>query len=53
MTTSSTRESPAQTNTKLPRRDRNVYDYEGEYEFATAQHWTASSERSHDTPSKK
>jgi hypothetical protein len=52
MTTSPTRESPAQTNTKLQPHSRNVYDYDGEYEFPTAQHWTASSERSHNTRSK-
>jgi hypothetical protein len=48
MTKSPTRESPPE---KLPQRDRNLYDYDGEFEFPTAQHWTASGERSHDSRS--
>ena len=51
MTKSPTRESPPQTYEKLSQRHRNVYDYDGEYEFPTAQHWTASGERSHNSRS--
>jgi hypothetical protein len=39
MTKPYTRESPPQPN-EQPRR-RNIYDYDGEYEFPTVQHWTA------------
>ena len=39
-TVSSTRESQPQRSEPQPRR-RNAYDYDGEYEFAIAQHWTA------------
>jgi hypothetical protein len=40
MTKSQTRESPT-PNEEPPPRNRNVYDYDGEYEFLTVQHWTA------------
>jgi hypothetical protein len=40
MTKSLTRESPTQANEEPPPRRRNVYDYEGEYEFPAVQHWT-------------
>jgi len=40
MTKSPTRESPPQPNEQP--RHRNIYDYDGEYEFPTVQHWTAS-----------
>ena len=39
MTKSPTRESP-QANEEPPPRQRNIYDYDGEYEFPTVQHWT-------------
>jgi hypothetical protein len=39
MTKSPTRESP-QANKEPPPRQRNIYDYDGEYEFPTVQHWT-------------
>src|SRR5215472_538589 len=41
MTKSPTRELPPQTNEEPPPRHRNVYNYDGEYEFPSAQHWTA------------
>ena len=41
MTKSPTRKLPPQTNEEPPPRHRNVYDYDGEYEFPSAQHWTA------------
>jgi hypothetical protein len=41
MTKSPTRESPSQASEQPPPRRRNVYDYHGEYEFPTAQHWAA------------
>src|SRR5689334_12230025 len=41
MIKSPTRESPLQTNEEPSQRHRNVYDYNGEYEFPTVQHWTA------------
>jgi hypothetical protein len=45
MTKSSTRQSPTpQANEEQRPRHRNVYDYDGEYEFLTAQHWTAPEE---------
>jgi hypothetical protein len=45
MTKSSTRQSPTPQANEEPRpRHRNVYDYDGEYEFLTAQHWTAPDE---------
>jgi hypothetical protein len=37
-------ESPMQANQEPRPRHRNVYDYDGEYEFVTAQHWTAPDE---------
>jgi hypothetical protein len=37
------RESPWQPNEESQLRQRNIYDYNGEYEFPTVQHWTASS----------
>src|SRR5689334_24969480 len=40
MTKSPTHDSPPLTNEEL-RQHRNVYDCDGEYEFPTAQHWTA------------
>ena len=40
MAKSSTRESPPQRANNRKRR-RNAYDYDGEYEFPTVQHWTA------------
>jgi len=39
MTKSPTREASTQANEQARR--RNVYDYDGEYEFPTVQHWTA------------
>jgi hypothetical protein len=39
MTKSPTRESPPEPNEQP--RHRNIYDYDGEYEFPTVQHWTA------------
>jgi len=41
MSKSSTRESPPQPNEQSQPRHRNIYDYDGEYEFPTVQHWTA------------
>ena len=41
MTKSPTRESPSQASEQSQPRRRNVYDYDGEYEFPTARHWTA------------
>ena len=43
MTKLPTRESPPQVNEEQLPRHRNVYDYGGEYEFPSAQHWTAPS----------
>jgi hypothetical protein len=41
MRKSPTREPPPQPNEQPPQqRHRNIYDYDGEYEFPTAQHWT-------------
>jgi hypothetical protein len=40
MTKSPTRESPPQANEEPPPRHRNIYDYDGEYEFPTVQQWT-------------
>jgi hypothetical protein len=42
MTKSPTRESRPQANEEPPPRPRNIYDYDGEYEFPTVQHWTAA-----------
>jgi len=39
MTKSATRESPSQPNEQS--QHRNIYDYDGEYEFPIVQHWTA------------
>ena len=39
MTKSPTRESPSQSNEQS--QHRNIYDYDGEYEFPIVQHWTA------------
>ena len=39
MTKSPTRESPSQPNKQS--QHRNIYDYDGEYEFPIVQHWTA------------
>jgi len=41
MSKSPTRESPPQAKEEPPPRHRNVYDYDGEYEFPSVQHWTA------------
>ena len=41
MTKLSTGESPLQPNEQPQPRRRNIYDCDGEYEFPTAQHWTA------------
>jgi hypothetical protein len=41
MTKSPMRESPPQPNEQSQLRQRNIYDYDGEYEFPTVQHWTA------------
>jgi hypothetical protein len=35
------REASPQPIEQLQPRDRNTYDYDGEYEFPTVQHWTA------------
>jgi hypothetical protein len=35
-------ESPAQRSEQPQPRHRNVYDCDGEYEFPTVQHWTAT-----------
>jgi hypothetical protein len=42
MTKPSTGESPPQPNEQPQPRRRNIYDYDGEYEFPTVQHWTAT-----------
>ena len=39
MTKSPTRESPSLPNEQS--QHRNIYDYDGEYEFPIVQHWTA------------
>jgi len=39
MTKSPTRESPSEPNEQP--QHRNIYDYDGEYEFHIVQHWTA------------
>jgi hypothetical protein len=41
MKKNSTPESPSQSSEQPPPRRRSVYDYDGEYEFLFAQHWTA------------
>jgi hypothetical protein len=41
MTKSPTRKSPPQTSEQPEPRRRNVYDYDGEYEFPIVQHRTA------------
>ena len=41
MTKSPTRESLPQPSEQPQPRRRNAYDYDGEYEFPTVQHWTA------------
>ena len=43
MAKSSTRESPPQPSEQPQPRQGNAYDYDGEYEFAAARHWSASS----------
>jgi len=40
MTKSPTREAPPQPNEQSQPRHRNIYDYDGEYEFPVVQHWT-------------
>jgi hypothetical protein len=40
MTKASTRESPPQRS-QQPQPRRNIYDYDGEYEFIVARHWIA------------
>ena len=41
MSKSPTREPPSGPNEQPQQRHRNIYDCDGEYEFPTAQHWTA------------
>ena len=41
MTKSPTRESRPQPNEQPQPRRRNIYDYDGEYEFPIVPHWTA------------
>jgi len=41
VTKSPTRESQPHPSEQSQPRRWNVYDYDGEYEFATARHWTA------------
>ena len=41
MTKASTGESPPQPNEQSQPRRRNIYDYEGKYEFPTVRHRTA------------
>jgi len=41
MTKLSTRESQPQRGEQPLPRHRNVYHYDGEYEFVVARHWTA------------
>jgi hypothetical protein len=41
MTKSPTRKPPPQPSQQPQQYRRNVYDYDGEYEFPTVQHWTA------------
>jgi len=41
MTKSPPRESPPQRSEQPQTRHRNVYDCDGEYEFAIARHWIA------------
>jgi hypothetical protein len=41
VTKSPTRESLPHPSEQSQSRHRNVYDYDGEYEFPTVQHWTA------------
>jgi len=41
VTKSPTRESLPHPSEQSQPRHRNVYDYDGEYEFPTVQHWTA------------
>jgi hypothetical protein len=36
----SAREPPPRPTEQLQQRHRNIYDYDGEYEFPTSQHWT-------------
>ena len=43
MTKPYTRESPPQPNEQPQPRRRSIYDYDGDYEFPTVQHWTAQS----------
>jgi hypothetical protein len=47
MTELPTRESRPQANEEPPPRHRNIYDYDGEYEFPNAQHWIAAVPASH------
>ena len=42
MKKSPTRELPPQRGEQPQPRHRNVYDYDGEYEFPVARHWIAS-----------
>jgi hypothetical protein len=39
MTKSPARESPPHPSEQLHPRHRNVYDYDGEYDFHTVRHW--------------
>jgi hypothetical protein len=41
MTKPYTHESPPQPNEQPQPRHRSIYDYDGDYEFPTVQHWTA------------
>ncbi len=50
MTRASTGESPRQPNEQPQPRRRNIYDYDGEYEFPTVRHWTAPSVLEPSTP---
>jgi hypothetical protein len=45
MTKSPTRELLPQQSERPQPRHRNVYDYDGEYEFAIARHWIAPEAR--------
>jgi hypothetical protein len=42
VTKSPTRELPPQRGEQPQPHHRNVYDYDGEYEFPTVRHWIAS-----------
>ena len=42
MPKSPTRKLPPQPNEQPELRRRNIYDYDGEYEFVVARHWIAA-----------